>query len=96
MVFQATNRYVNIAPVVARLASEFGMSAVMVTDEPENTYTAGIDYWLSSTDQIIVTRNQAILQAPELRYAAHSLPHDPQFRLWTDDFYNLLSVLKWQ
>ena len=94
MVFQATNRFVNIAPVVARLASEFGMSAVMVTDEPEGTHTTGIDYWLSSTDQIILTQNRSILNAPALRNAAQTLPHDPNFRLWTDDFYNLFSVLK--
>ena len=94
MVFQATNRFVNIAPVVARLASEFGMSAVMVTDEPEGTHTTGIDYWLSSTDQIILTQNRSILNAPALRNAAQTLPHDPNFRVWTDDFYNLFSVLK--
>ena len=94
MVFQATNRFVNIAPVVARLAGEFGMSAVMVTDEPENSYTTGMDYWLSATDQIIVTKNRAILEAPALRAVVQTLPHDPAFRLWTDDFYNLLGVLK--
>lgn len=94
MVFQATNRFVDIAPVVARLASEFGLLAAQVTDEPEGTYTSGVDYWLSSTDQIIVTRNRSILNAPPLAKAAQTLPHDPNFRLWTDDFYNLFSVLK--
>ena len=29
IVFQATNRFVDIAPVVERLAAEFGMSAVL-------------------------------------------------------------------
>ena len=96
IVFQATNRYVDIAPVVARLASEFGMSAVMVQDEPETTTSAmGTDYWLSSTDQILVTKNHALLGKPALRDAANTLPHDPKFRIWTDDFYNLLGVLKW-
>jgi len=94
MVFQATNRFVNIAPVVERLASEFGMSAVMVLDEPENGYSTGADYWLSSTDQIVVTRNRAILQSPALQSAYDTLPLNPKFRVWTDDFYNLLGVLK--
>jgi hypothetical protein len=95
MVFQATNRFVNIAPVVERLADEFDMSAVMVVDEPENGYTAGVDYWLSSTDQIIVTRNRALLDSPALKSVATALPHNPKFRVWTDDFYNLLGVLKY-
>ena len=92
MVFQATNRFVNIAPVVARLAGEFGMSAVMVSDEPENS--SGVEYWLSATDQIVVTKNRALLQAPALRDVAQPLPQDASLRLWTDDFYNLLGVLK--
>ncbi|HTE15448.1 MAG TPA: fused MFS/spermidine synthase [Burkholderiales bacterium] len=94
MVFQATNRFVNIAPVVERLASEFGMTAVMVVDEPENGHSTGADYWLSSTDQIIVTRNRAILESNAIKSVAEPLPHNPAFRVWTDDFYNLLGVLK--
>lgn len=94
MVFQATNRFVNIAPVVERLAAEFGMSAVMVLDDPENTFSNGADYWLSATDQIIVTKNRALLDAPALKNAGDPLPHNPGFRVWTDDFYNLFSALK--
>lgn len=94
MVFQATNRFVDIAPVVERLAHEFGMSAVMVTDEPDNNNASGADYWLSQTDQIVVTRNRALLQSPALKDVATPLPKNPAFRVWTDDFYNMLGVLK--
>jgi hypothetical protein len=94
IVFQATNRFVDIAPVVAQLAEEAGYQAVMVTDDPENINARGPEYWLSATDQIIVTRNRAILDAPPLRNAATPLKSRPNFRAWTDDFYNLLSVLK--
>ncbi len=93
IVFQATNRFVNIAPVVARLAAEFGMTAVLVSDSPEST--EGADYWISGTDQIIVTRNKQILNAEPIRSVADLLPPDPKFRVWTDDFYNLLHILKY-
>ena len=94
IVFQATNRFVGIAPVVERLAAAFGMTAVMVSDEPENSYKLGADYWLSSTDQIIVTKSRKILDAEPIRSAADILPLNPKFPLWTDDFYNLLGILK--
>jgi spermidine synthase len=94
MVFQATNRFVSIAPVVERLASELGMTAVMVADEPDNSYSSGADYWLSGTDQIIVTRNRAILDSPALKAVAVPLERNAKFRVWTDDYYNLLGVLK--
>ena len=35
IVFQATNRFIDLLPVVKRLALEFGLEAVNVSDEPE-------------------------------------------------------------
>jgi hypothetical protein len=94
MVFQATNRYVDLAPVVERLAAEHGMTAVMVTDiAPEDA--GNEDYWLSSTDQILVTKNGQLLAADPIRSVAQPLVPNPGFRAFTDDFYNLLRVLKW-
>jgi len=93
IVFQATNRFVEIAPVVERLAAEFGLTAVLVSDVAESD--EGADYWVSDTDQIIVTRNSQLLAAEPIRSVAQPLPPRPDFRIWTDDFYNLLRILKW-
>lgn len=93
IVFQATNRFVDIAPVVERLAASYGMTAVLVSDAVESE--EGADYWVSDTDQIIVTRNTQLLAAAPLRSVAVPLPQRPDFRTWTDDFYNLLRILKW-
>jgi SAM-dependent methyltransferase len=92
IVFQATNRFVDIGPVVERLAAEFGMTAVLVSDAPEGT--EGADYWVSGTDQIIVTKNARLLAAEPIRSVAQPLEARPGFRVWTDDFYNLLHILK--
>ena len=92
IVFQATNRYVDIAPVVERLAAEFGMTAVLVSDEPESS--SGADYWVSGTDQIIVSKNGELLAADAIRAVAQPLVPRPDLRVWTDDFYNLLGILK--
>jgi hypothetical protein len=90
--FQATNRFVDIAPVVERLAAEFGMTAVMITDYPASS--EGVDYWLSGTDQILMTRNTALLQHEKIRAASENIKRKPGFPVWTDDFNNLLTVLK--
>jgi hypothetical protein len=94
IVFQATNRYVDISPVVERLAAEFGYTAVLISDAQDNANSEGVEYWTSHTDQIIVTRNTALLAAEPVRSVARELPPRPGFRVWTDDFYNLLHVLK--
>jgi len=94
IVFQATNRFVDIAPVVERLAHAFGFTAVLVSDPSDGANSSGIEYWTSNTDQIIVTRNSALLAAQPVRSAAELLKPSPGFPVWTDDFYNLLQVLK--
>ncbi len=92
LAFQATNRFVDIAPVVERLAAENGMTAVMIADYPPDS--DGANYWLSSTDQILVTRNRDLLAHERIRGAAQAIERRPGFRTWTDDFNNLLTVLK--
>jgi hypothetical protein len=94
LVFQATNRFVDIAPVVERLAAEVGYRAYMVADYPENARSYTQDFWVSNTDQIVVTRSDRLLEAEPLRSVAQPLPVHADFRVWTDDFYNLLQILK--
>jgi hypothetical protein len=92
IVFQATNRFVDIMPVVERAAAQFGLTAVLVSDQPDDS--GGHRYWDSSTDQVIVTRNAALLASPAISAAAEPLSPRADFRVWTDDFYNMLHVLK--
>ncbi len=96
IVFQATNRFVDIAPVIARHAEEFGFKAVMVSDWPESTYKKAIDYWLSDTDQIIFTRNEALLNSEKIKSVAQPIQTRSDIKRWTDDFYNLFQILKRQ
>src|SRR5258705_9935172 len=46
LAFQATNRFINIGPVVASLAAEFGLSAVLISNVSDSE--EGADYWISS------------------------------------------------
>jgi hypothetical protein len=92
IVFQATNRFVDLVPVVARLAAEFGFAAVLVSDAP--TDSEGPEYWYSSTDQIIVTRNRALLEAPLLADDATPIEDRPDLPTFTDAHHNLLRILK--
>jgi SAM-dependent methyltransferase len=93
LVFQATNRFVNLMPVLHNLAQAFGMQAVLISDSPPTA--TGADYWLSSTDQVIVTRNAALLQSPAIREVALPLQADPGLPVFTDDYVNLVRILKW-
>jgi SAM-dependent methyltransferase len=92
LAFQATNRYINIAPVVETLAKERGLTAVLISDEGGSE--DGDDYWTSRTDQVLVTSNQEFLKSPQVSAAATAIKVPEGLRAWTDDFNNLWSVLK--
>ena len=93
LIFQATNRYVDIAPVVASLAAEAGLTAVMVTDDLDSDSDSS-DTWFYNTDQIIVTANKALLAAPRIRDGGRVITPPANFPIWTDDYNNLFRVLK--
>ena len=93
IILQATNRYVNIAPVVAKLAAEHGLTAVLVSDDVESD-PDGTETWFYETDQIIVTANKAVLDALKIREGGKVLKPRPDFPVWTDDYNNLFRVLK--
>jgi hypothetical protein len=92
IVFQATNRYIDLLPVVKRLAAEFGFEAVNVSDNPDDD--EGPQYWYSPTDQVIVTRNQRLLAWPRLAQAAAPIAERPDLPIYTDAHHNLLRILK--
>ncbi len=92
LAFQATNRFINIAPVAASLAAEYGLAAVLISDTPQND--EGANYWTSSTDQVLVTANRALFESEKIKSVATEIAVPRGFRAWTDDFNNLLRVLK--
>jgi MFS family permease len=92
IVFQATNRFIDLLPVVKRLASELGLEAVNIGDVPEGE--EGPEYWYSSTDQVIVTRNRKLLAWPAIAEASERIDDRPELPTFTDSHYNLLRILK--
>ncbi|HEX2197753.1 MAG TPA: fused MFS/spermidine synthase [Burkholderiales bacterium] len=92
IVFQATNRFVDLLPVIQRLAAEFGMEAVNVADSP--VAETGPEYWYSATDQVIVTRNRRLLDWPHVAAVAEPIEPRPDLPLFTDSHHNLLRILK--
>jgi len=92
IVFQATNRFIDLLPVVKRLAAEHGMTAVNVSDSP--AADTGPEYWYSSTDQIIVTRNKQLLEHPFIDDVADLIEDRADLPTFTDSHHNLLRILK--
>ena len=88
--FHVTNRFLDLPPVVRRIADEMGLKSVIVSDEPSDRQ----DRFLSSSDWVLVSRSDAMLQKAAIKAVAQPVEARPQWRLWTDDFNNLFQILK--
>ncbi|MGA0114248.1 MAG: spermidine synthase [Burkholderiales bacterium] len=86
--FHVTNRFLNLAPVVKRIADEHGLHTVLVTDEALN------DDDSAKTDWVLVSRSPAALAHPRITESSARIAEIPGLRLWTDSFNNLFKILK--
>lgn len=89
--FHVSNRFLDLIPVVARLAREEGVHAALVTDDPPE----GDDSHRSRSDWVLVSRSPQALEHPTIQDAgAVEPPERPEWRAWTDDYSNLVQILR--
>ena len=85
--FHVTNRFLDLVPVVDALAKANGLHAIHIADDGAGTMA-------SRSDWVLLSEDAGLLAKPELAdYAVPIVPR-PDWRLWTDDFNNLVQVLK--
>ena len=85
--FHVTNRFLQLAPVVKRIADEYKLHTALIVDETEEND-------LAKTDWVLVTRNGALLERKDIADATEEITDIPGLRVWTDDFNNLFQILK--
>jgi SAM-dependent methyltransferase len=85
-----SNRYLDLRPVVGRIAADMGLEVAYVDDEigehdgPEK----------ASSDWILLARDRAPLDVATIREAARELPHARSGKkAWTDDYSNIAQVM---
>jgi len=88
--FHVSNRFLQLPPVVGRLAKEHGLAAKLVSDEGKDG-----DDDHTKTDWVLLARDPKVLEVKEIKAAAPVPPEDkPDWRTWTDDYSNLVQILK--
>jgi hypothetical protein len=85
--FHVTNRFLALAPVVARLAADQGAHAVLVRDPAK-----GVS--IRTTDWVLVASDPAVLKRTGVREVATPIALVPGAQPWTDDFNNLFAAIK--
>jgi len=89
MAVHISNHFLDLAPVVLKLALQFDyFSAVIDYDETPQ------GWWLYSSTWVLLTKDVTFLEAPEICAAALPVNKEVKLRLWTDDFTSLFQILK--
>ncbi|HSU78278.1 MAG TPA: fused MFS/spermidine synthase [Burkholderiales bacterium] len=90
--FHVSNRFLDLIPVVARLAKELDLQAALIADDPDDEDDTSFK---SRSDWVLVSRDAAALKAPAIVEAGAAPAEDrPGWRTWTDDYSNLVQILK--
>jgi SAM-dependent methyltransferase len=87
--FHVTNRYLDLPPVVQKLADDAGLKTAFISHDPKEN-----DARYSRTDWILLTRDESFLASDRVEEAAEVVEVPANLTLWTDDFNNLLRILK--
>jgi SAM-dependent methyltransferase len=88
LAFHVSNNYLDLAPVVAQLAQEIHYRAIEVKNH------ADPDDSILPAEWVLVTRNTSVLENTAIRLHSQPITPRPGLRPWTDDFNNLLEILK--
>jgi hypothetical protein len=85
--FHVSNDFLDLAPVVQKLAASLGYHAVLVRSH------SGDDLILAA-DWVLVTNNPGILNNEAVKLRSAPISQIPGLRLWTDDYSNLVQIIK--
>ena len=81
-----SNRYLNLAPVVFRIAAELGLSAMLVSDDGESDSEGSASEW------VVLSKDPEVFTSVAFANA-NVAPSQPSSQVWTDDYSSLFPVL---
>jgi hypothetical protein len=93
LAFHITNRYLRIEPVLGRLAEEMRVVA-MTRNELEGTDEVDLP-GRQPSQWLVMARSEGDLESIRWSSAWKPAATRPDTPIWTDDFSNIVSVLRW-
>jgi spermidine synthase len=93
VIFHISNRYVDLRPVLIALANEARVPGAFGDRDPTTEERGKLYY---GSRWIAMAKKPSTLAELLRQYGWTPLPPEPAARLWTDDYTDLLGVLKWR
>jgi SAM-dependent methyltransferase len=87
LAFNISNRHIDLEPVLALAAEQFGLPGVFIAQNNPKDQLSTSSRW------VLISENADLFKAPGIAVIARDLRKTPGIRLWTDDYSNLFQVL---
>lgn len=84
--FHVSNRFLDLKPVLLSIAEKHGLEYAFVHETGDEGGT--------TSDWVLVTRHKPFILRKEIVEATVPVAPQPELRLWTDDYNNLIQVFK--
>jgi MFS family permease len=84
--FHVSNRFLDLKPVLLAIADYHHLEYAYLHEKADDRTTS---------DWVLLTRDKTFLLRPTIVEATEPVAPEPSWRLWTDDFNNLLQVFRW-
>ncbi len=95
LVMHISNRFLDLEPVIARIVEQFGYAA-QVAFRKKDEIDRETDATGTASHWVLIARHQATLDSLVLGEVWQPLETVPEGRVWSDDFSNLLEVIRWK
>ncbi|HZZ93848.1 MAG TPA: fused MFS/spermidine synthase [Usitatibacter sp.] len=84
--FHVSNRFLDLKPVLLAIADYHHLEYAYVHEMADDA---------TKSDWVLLTRDRTFLLKPTIVEATEPVAPEPSWRLWTDDYNNLLQVFRW-
>ena len=84
--FHVSNRFLDLKPVLLQIAEKQGLEYAYIHETGEEGGT--------TSDWVLLTRHKPFILRKEIVEATEPVAPQPGWRLWTDDYNNLIQVFK--
>jgi SAM-dependent methyltransferase len=88
LVVHISNKYLDLGPVVERLAREFDRQAKLVDSDDDDALAIFGSTWA------LISAREELFQDQEIANSAIPIGSNDKLRMWTDDYSNLFRILK--
>jgi SAM-dependent methyltransferase len=85
--FHVSNRFLDLKPVLLAIAEHHHLEYAYIHETGEDGGT--------TSDWVLITRDKHFILSPKIVEATEPVAPQPDWRLWTDDFNNLVQVFRY-